>query len=150
MDIKKNINKKQYDKYIKEKMPKSNMLKECISAFIVGGLICMIGQAVSDLGGYFFDLGEDELSAFTAIVMIFIGAILTGFGVYDIIGKYAGAGSIVPITGFANSIVSPAMDFKREGLIMGIGAKMFSIAGAVLVYGVTSAVIASVIYFFVK
>ena len=108
----------------------------------------MVGQFVSDMGALFFDLNADELSAFTVIIMILIGGILTGFGVYDVIGKHAGAGSIVPITGFANSIVSPAMEFKREGYIMGIGAKLFSIAGAVLVYGITTAVIASIIYYF--
>lgn len=150
MDIKKNINKKQYQKYVKDKMPKSKLLKECVLAYIFGGIICMIGQLVSDLGNYFFDFTKDEASSFTVIVMIFLGAFLTGIGVYDIIGKYAGAGSIVPITGFANSIVSPAMDFKREGLIMGTGSKLFSIAGPVLVYGITSATIVGIIYFFVK
>jgi stage V sporulation protein AC len=150
MDIKKSINKEQYKKYVKEKAPKSKTVKECILAFIVGGFICIIGQAVSDFGETVFKLGPDDLASFTATVMIFLGAILTGFGVYDVIGKVAGAGSIVPITGFANSIVSPAMDFKSEGLVMGIGAKLFSIAGAVLVYGISSAVIASIIYFFVR
>ncbi len=149
MDIKKTINKKQYNDYVKEKMPKSKLLRECIFAFITGGLICMVGQLVSDLAKKFFDFSKDELSSFTVIIMILIGGLLTGFGIYDVIGKYAGAGSIVPITGFANSIVSPAMEFKREGYIMGIGAKLFSIAGAVLVYGITSAVIASIIYYFI-
>ena len=150
MDIKKSINKKQYQKYVKEKMPKSKLFKECVMAYLFGGVICMIGQAVSDLGSSFFDFTKDETASFTAIVMIFLGAFLTGIGVYDIIGKHAGAGSIVPIMGFANSIVSPAMEFKREGIVMGTGAKLFSVAGPVLVYGITSAVIAGVIYFFVK
>jgi stage V sporulation protein AC len=150
MDIKKSINKKQYQKYVKEKMPKSKLLKECALAYFFGGIICMIGQGVYDLGNYFFNFSKDEASSFTAIVMIFLGSFLTGLGVYDIIGKHAGAGSIVPITGFANSIVSSAMDFKREGLVMGIGAKLFSVAGPVLVYGITSAVIVGVIYFFAK
>jgi len=150
MDIKKTINKEQYKKYVKDKMPKSKLFRECVLAFFFGGLICMIGQAVSDIGDLIFEFSEDELSSFTAIVMIFFGAFLTGLGVYDIIGKIAGAGSIVPITGFANSIVSPAMEFKREGYVMGIGAKLFSVAGPVLVYGISSAVIAGVIYFFVK
>ena len=91
-------------------------------------------------------LDEDALSAFTAIVMVFLGATLTGIGLYDKIGKFAGAGSIVPITGFANSIVSPAMEYKREGYIMGVGAKMFTIAGPVLVYGIGSSVIYGILY----
>ena len=91
-------------------------------------------------------LDEDALSAFTAIVMVFLGATLTGLGLYDKIGKFAGAGSIVPITGFANSIVSPAMEYKREGYIMGVGAKMFTIAGPVLVYGIGSSIIYGILY----
>ena len=121
-------------------------MKEKIKAFIVGGLICCIGQAVHDSGEKFLHLNEEEVSAFTAIIMVFLGATLTGIGIYDKIGKFAGAGSIVPITGFANSIVSPAMEFKREGFIMGVGVKLFSLAGPVLVYGIGSSVIYGIIY----
>ena len=130
-----------YQQMVSEAMPKKPMLPQLLKAFAVGGLICCIGQAVSDLGRTMLHLDEDALSAFTAIVMVFFGATLTGIGLYDKIGKFAGAGSIVPITGFANSIVSPAMEYKREGYIMGVGAKMFTIAGPVLVYGIGSSVI---------
>lgn len=135
-----------YQKMVSEAMPKKPMLPQLLKAFVVGGLICCIGQAVSDLGRTMLHLDEDALSAFTAIVMVFLGATLTGIGLYDKIGKFAGAGSIVPITGFANSIVSPAMEYKREGYIMGVGAKMFTIAGPVLVYGIGSSVIYGILY----
>ena len=135
-----------YRQMVSEAMPKKPMLPQLLKAFVVGGLICCIGQAVSDLGRTMLHLDEDALSAFTAIVMVFLGATLTGIGLYDKIGKFAGAGSIVPITGFANSIVSPAMEYKREGYIMGVGAKMFTIAGPVLVYGIGSSVIYGILY----
>lgn len=135
-----------YQQMVSEAMPKKPMLPQLLKAFVVGGLICCIGQAVSDLGRTMLHLDEDALSAFTAIVMVFFGATLTGIGLYDKIGKFAGAGSIVPITGFANSIVSPAMEYKREGYIMGVGAKMFTIAGPVLVYGIGSSVIYGILY----
>ena len=135
-----------YQQMVSEAMPKKPMLPQLLKAFVVGGLICCIGQAVSDLGRAMLHLDEDALSAFTAIVMVFFGATLTGIGLYDKIGKFAGAGSIVPITGFANSIVSPAMEYKREGYIMGVGAKMFTIAGPVLVYGIGSSVIYGILY----
>ena len=135
-----------YQQMVSEAMPKKPMLPQLLKAFVVGGLICCIGQAVSDLGRTMLHLDEDALSAFTAIVMVFLGATLTGIGLYDKIGKFAGAGSIVPITGFANSLVSPAMEYKREGYIMGVGAKMFTIAGPVLVYGIGSSVIYGILY----
>ncbi len=135
-----------YQQMVSDAMPKKPMLPQLLKAFVVGGLICCIGQAVSDLGRTMLHLDEDALSAFTAIVMVFLGATLTGLGLYDKIGKFAGAGSIVPITGFANSIVSPAMEYKREGYIMGVGAKMFTIAGPVLVYGIGSSVIYGILY----
>ena len=135
-----------YRQMVSEAMPKTPMLPQLLKAFVVGGLICCIGQAVSDLGRTMLHLDEDALSAFTAIVMVFLGATLTGLGLYDKIGKFAGAGSIVPITGFANSIVSPAMEYKREGYIMGVGAKMFTIAGPVLVYGIGSSIIYGILY----
>ncbi len=146
MDVKKAIDKKQYTEEVKQSMPKSRLLRECVFAFVIGGLICVIGQLVLNFGKEILRLDKEGASAFVAIVMIFFGAFFTGLGVYDVLGRFAGAGSIVPITGFANSIVSPAMDYKREGFIMGVGAKLFSIAGPVLVYGISSAVIVGVIY----
>ncbi|MBE5785183.1 MAG: stage V sporulation protein AC [Clostridiales bacterium] len=134
-----------YQQRVKEKMPRSKTLSQCVRAFVSGGAICSIGQAVRCFGEKTLQLGTEGTAAFTAIVMVFLGATLTGFGVYDKIGTWAGAGSIVPITGFANSIVSPAMEFKREGLILGTAAKMFTIAGPVLVYGVGSSVVVGIL-----
>ena len=135
-----------YQQRVNEKMPRSKTLSQCIRAFISGGIICSIGQLVHDIGEDWLMLDEKGVAAFTAIVMVFIGASLTGLGIYDKIGAWSGAGSIVPITGFANSVVSPAMEFKREGFVTGTAAKMFVIAGPVLVYGIGSSVIVGLIY----
>ncbi len=137
---------KQYEQKVREKMPKSRVLLQCAKAFLVGGIICCIGQVIGDIGSLLFTFTEDMRASFTAVIMVFLGAFLTGIGVYDKIGRFAGAGSIVPITGFANSIVSPAMEYKREGYVMGVGANMFSLAGPVLVFGITSSVIIGLIY----
>ena len=136
----------QYEQKVGEKMPKSRVLLQCAKAFLVGGIICCIGQAIGDMGSLLFTFTEDMRASFTAVIMVFLGAFLTGIGVYDKIGRFAGAGSIVPITGFANSIVAPAMEYKREGYVMGVGANMFSLAGPVLVFGITSSVIIGLIY----
>lgn len=146
MDIKQKINKEQFKEEIKKSMPKSKLFRECVFAFVIGGLICVIGQFVSNFAKYVLQMDKEGISGFTATVMIFLGAFFTGIGIYDVLGRFAGAGSIVPITGFANSIVSPALDYKREGFIMGVGAKLFSIAGPVLVYGISSAVLVGIIY----
>lgn len=144
----KNEEIKKYQKLVRKYEPKSNLLLNCTKAFIVGGIICCIGQGFFNLYLIFFS--EPEASVLTSITMIFWGAFLTGIGVYDKIGKFAGAGSIVPITGFANSIVSPAVEYKKEGYIFGVGAKMFLIAGPVLVYGITSSIIIGFVYFLIK
>ena len=141
----KTVEERRYQQRVNEKMPRSKTLSQCVRAFVAGGLICCIGQAVRAFGETTLQLDQDGVAALTAIVMVFLGATLTGLGVYDKIGSRAGAGSIVPITGFANSIVSPAMEFKREGLILGTAAKMFTIAGPVLVYGVGASVIVGLI-----
>lgn len=129
--------------------PKPPLLKNMVWAFVVGGLICTLGQVVQN---YFMDLGfaKKEAAAPTAAVMIFLGAFFTGLGVYDELGRKAGAGSIVPITGFANSIVAPAMEFKREGYVFGLGAKMFLIAGPVIVYGLVTSVVVGFIYWLLR
>lgn len=145
MDISQKINKEQYKEEVKKTMPKSKLFRECVLSFFVGGMICAIGQCVSNFGKYVLQMDKEGASGFTAVVMIFLGAFFTGVGIYDVLGRFAGAGSIVPITGFANSIVSPALDYKREGFIMGVGAKLFSIAGPVLVYGISSAVLAGIL-----
>lgn len=144
-----NMSKKQYEEYVKSKSPNSNTLKDCIFAFLIGGFICLIGQIIVN---FLTSKGiEQELtSTLTSVILIFTGALLTGLNLYDDIAKYAGAGSIVPITGFANSIVSSAMEFKSEGYIMGLGAKMFTIAGPVIVFGTISSVVCGLIYYFIR
>jgi len=140
------MTKKEYEKYAEKIAPKSNVVRNTARAFVVGGLICVVGQVITNLlksKGY----DMDDTSNLTALIMILIGIIFTGLNVYDELGKFAGAGSIVPITGFANSIVSPAMEFKSEGYIMGVGAKMFVIAGPVLVYGISASVVIGIIYY---
>lgn len=139
------LNKEEYKKYAEEKIPKPTYFRNIIWAFIVGGLICTFGQLVRN---WLFSRGLNDktVAAGTSIILVFLGAFLTGIGIYDRLGKFAGAGSAVPITGFANSIVSPAMEYKKEGFIFGVAAKMFSIAGPVLVYGVGSSVLIGIIY----
>lgn len=136
----------EYQKYVDKKTPNSTLAKDLILAFCVGGLICIIGQLISD-GYRMLGLSDEVVSMGTSSTLILIGGLLTGIGVYDQIAKFAGAGTIVPITGFSNSIVSPAMEFKSEGFVLGLAAKMFVIAGPVLVYGIASSVFAGLIYF---
>ena len=144
--MKTKMTSKQYEKYIKDKMPKPKYLKNCIAAFIVGGLICDVAQFITNMSkSYGYD--QQAVASITATTMVFLGAFLTGLGIYDRIGRFAGAGSIVPITGFANSIVSPAMEFKREGFVFGVGAKMFVLAGPVLVYGISTSIVIGFIYY---
>lgn len=137
-----------YLEYVKRHEPKSKHFKNCLSAFGVGGLICCIGQFIRFMLEY-LGLSGDELAGCTSIVLIFIGCLLTGLGVYDRIGRHAGAGSIVPITGFANSVASPAIEFKTEGWIYGMAAKMFTVAGAIIVFGVFSGVLVGLVYLFI-
>lgn len=137
-----------YLEYVKAVSPKTNEKKSLLRAFWVGGTICCIGQGFRFLFEYAVGLKGDELAAYVSMVMIFLGAFLTGLGVYDRIGKYAGGGSIVPITGFANSVVSPAMEFKTEGFIYGTAAKMFVIAGPIIVFGVAGSVLVGLLYYF--
>ncbi len=144
-----NMTNEQYKEYVKGKSPNSSTTKDCVLAFLIGGLICLIGQFINI---FFTSKGfsKETASTLTSITLIFVGAFLTGINVYDDIAKYAGGGTIVPITGFANSIVSSAMEFKTEGYIMGLGAKIFTIAGPVIVFGVISSVICGVIYFIIQ
>lgn len=139
------FNAERYQSEVNARMPRSKTFRACLRAFWTGGLICVIGQLVSDTLQYRCRLPEEPRAAGTAIVMVFLGAFLTGIGVYDRIGEYAGAGSVVPITGFANSVVSPAIEFKPEGYIMGVAAKMFNIAGPVLAYGVSASILAGLL-----
>lgn len=138
--------KKEYQNYIDKKSPNSPIIKNCFNAFWVGGLICSIGQLIN---GYCKYKGFDTQISGTIVSIILIGlsAFLTGLNIFNKIGKFAGAGSLIPITGFANSIVSPAMEYKSEGYVMGVGAKMFTVAGPVLVYGISSSILIGIIYF---
>ena len=135
---------KEYSEYVNKKSPNSPILKDCFNAFWVGGLICSIGQIIMDFCMY---KGMDNTSASTvvSISLIAISAILTSLNLFNRIGKFAGAGSLVPITGFANSIVSPAIEYKSEGYVMGVGGKMFTVAGPVLVFGISASVIIGII-----
>ena len=135
---------KEYDEYVKQKSPNSPILKNCFNAFWVGGLICSIGQIIMDFCMY---KGMDNTlsSTVVSISLIAISAILTALNVFNRIGKFAGDGSLVPITGFANSIVSPAIEYKSEGYVMGVGGKMFTVAGPVLVFGISTSVIIGII-----
>ena len=134
------VTKREYEKMTKQKSPNSPLIKNLIWAFLIGGAICTIGQVILNIYEY-YGLNQLDASASTSITLIFLGAILTGLKVYDNIAKKAGAGSLVPITGFANAIVSPALEFKSEGYVLGMSAKMFTIAGPVLVFGIVSSII---------
>ncbi|MBR2614119.1 MAG: stage V sporulation protein AC [Clostridia bacterium] len=138
-----------YINYVKSISVKTNEKRTLFRAFWVGGLICVIGQSLRLLLEKVFFITGDELAGYVSMILIFIGSFLTGLGVYDRIGKYAGGGSIVPITGFANSVVSPAMEFKSEGFIYGLAAKMFTIAGPIIVFGVASSVVVGLVYYFI-
>lgn len=139
------MTEKEYGKMIKDMSPKSPLGKDCINAFWIGGLICTVGQLI--MNGY-AALGLDKQAAGTAtsMTLVALSALLTGLSLYDNIAKHAGAGTLVPITGFANSVVAPAVEFKTEGFVLGMAAKMFSIAGPVIVYGVSASVVYGLIY----
>lgn len=139
--------KQEYDQMVKKASPNSPIFTNCIKAFFSGGLICGFGQLLLD---YFSKTNsEDDAALMLSVTLIAISAVLTGFGLYEKMGKQCGAGTIVPITGFANSVVSPAIEFKKEGLIFGTGAKMFILAGPVIVYGTLTSMIVGIIYYFI-
>lgn len=142
--------KTDYQKYVDKKTPNSPIWMNLLKAFIVGGIICLIGQLINDYLSSNIGLDKEAASSVTSISLIFIGIFLTAINVYNKIGKFAGAGSIVPITGFANSIASPAIEFKSEGLVLGVGAKLFQIAGPVLVYGISTSIAVGLIYYLLK
>jgi stage V sporulation protein AC len=143
------MTKDDYRKYVDKVSPDSKTLRNTLRAFFVGGLICVIGQffmnSFRQMG-----LDQDVSSSLTSIVMIFLGVSLTAMNIYDDIGRFAGAGSIVPITGFANSVASPAIEYKSEGYVLGIGARMFLVAGPVLVYGISASIIVGIIHYLIK
>ncbi len=136
---------KTYKEYVDKKSPNSPILKNCFNAFWVGGLICTIGQIIFNIcKERQFDVTTSN--TIVSIILIGISAFLTGLNIFNKIGKFAGAGSLIPITGFANSIVSPAMEYKSEGYVMGVGSKMFTVAGPVLVFGISASIIVGIVY----
>lgn len=137
--------KKDYQNYVDKKSPNSPILKNCFNAFWVGGLICTLGQIIMNICKT-RGLSEEMSGTVVSIILIALSAFLTGLNIFNKIGKFAGAGSLIPITGFANSIVSPAMEYKSEGYVMGVGGKMFTVAGPVLVFGISASIIVGIIF----
>ena len=135
---------KEYQAYVKEKAPSSPIVRDCLRAFLVGGLICALGQAIQN-GWLAASLSRDDAGAATACTLVLLSAVLTGLNVYNNIGRFGGAGSLIPITGFANAVVSPAIDFKAEGIVTGMAAKMFTVAGPVIVFGSLASVVYGVV-----
>lgn len=142
------MQKQEYKAYAEKKSPNSPLWLNMLKAFLIGGLICVLGEGVRSFYTN-WGLSLEEVAAATSITMVFLGVLLTGIGIYDNIAKHAGAGTLVPITGFANSVASPAIEYKSEGYVLGVGAKMFIIAGPVIVYGTVASVIAGLIYYFI-
>jgi len=139
------MTEKQYARLVEELSPKSPIGKDCFRAFWVGGLICLLGQLIQS--GYMaWGLEKEEAGTATSMTLVALSAVLTGLSLYDDIARYAGAGTLVPITGFSNAIASPAIEYRTEGMILGLGAKMFTIAGPVIVYGVSASVVYGIIY----
>ena len=134
----------EYGAYVKQKAPKSPIVKDTVMAFVIGGAICVVGQAIMD-GWAAAGLGKEDAGTATSITLVLLSALLTGFNLYNKLGRFGGAGTLVPITGFANAVVSPAIDFKSEGFVTGMAAKMFTVAGPVIVYGVTASVIYGIV-----
>lgn len=139
---------KEYQAYVKQKAKKSPIVKDVALAFVIGGAICVLGQAITN-GWTAAGLNKEEAGTAASCTLVFLSALLTGMNLYSKIARFGGAGTLVPITGFANAVVSPAMEFKSEGLVLGLGAKMFIIAGPVIVYGVTAAAVYGLILFFI-
>ena len=139
------MTEREYKRIVQELSPNSPMGKDCLWAFVIGGAICTLGQALGNLYGY-FGLEKQDACTLASMTLVAFSALLTGLSVYDDIAKVAGAGTLVPITGFANSIAASAVEFKTEGFILGVGAKMFTIAGPVIVYGVSASVVYGLIY----
>lgn len=142
-----NVKKDSYKKYAEAMSPRSPLLKNSVRAFFVGGLICGLGQVLLMVYGDLFNMAEKESGTLCAVTLVFIAALLTGIGIFDNIARWAGAGTLVPITGFANSVASSAIDSRSEGLVLGVGSKIFTVAGPVLLYGTLAGVIYGVIYY---
>ena len=144
-----NMDDKTYKKYVDKRAKKSNLPADCARAFLIGGIICTIGQGLFDLYTY-FGMTEDNVKTLVPVSLVFMAALLTALNVFDNIAKFAGAGTLVPITGFSNAVVSPALDTKAEGFILGVGAKIFTVAGPVILYGTLASAIYGVILYIVR
>lgn len=143
------MSNKDYDKFVQKRAQKSNLAKDCLFAFVIGGAICVLGQAIMD-GFTALGLEKTDAGTATSVCLVALSALLTGLNLYNKLGRFGGAGTLVPITGFANAVVSPAMDFKTEGFVTGMAAKMFTVAGPVIVFGVSASVVYGVIYWLMK
>ena len=142
--------KQKYADYVKEITPKSNLGMRMIKAFLVGGVICLLGQAIINTAVNIYGLDKEQAGSWCALILVFLSVLLTGFNIYPQIVKFGGAGALVPITGFANSVASAAIEYKKEGQVYGIGCKIFTIAGPVILYGIFSSWVVGVIYWIMK
>ena len=138
------MSNKDYDKFVQKRAQKSNLAKDCLFAFVIGGAICVLGQAIMD-GFTALGLEKTDAGTATSVCLVALSALLTGLNLYNKLGRFGGAGTLVPITGFANAVVSPAMDFKTEGFVTGMAAKMFTVAGPVIVFGVSASVVYGIV-----
>ena len=145
-----NMDKKTYVRYAKARAPRSPLGKDCVRAFLVGGGICALGEGIGELWGLIPTLTEKDVGTLTAVTLVFLAALLTGLGVFDKIAKFAGAGTLVPITGFSNAVASPAIDSRAEGLVLGVGAKIFTVAGPVLLYGTLAGATFGLFFYFLE
>lgn len=150
MKVKKEPSKEEYQKIVKNMTPKHNSLLNCVKAFVVGGAFCVLGEWMKQMMMKYFDISKKDSLLYVTIELVLLSVILTGFNLYGKITKFAGAGSLVPITGFANSVASAAIEYQKEGQVFGIGVKIFTIAGPVILYGIFSSFLAGLIYLFTK
>lgn len=142
------MTKSEYNEFVKQETPNSSLGIDCLKAFLIGGFICAVGQVIMN---FFKKIGlsDEDSSTMTSVTLIFLGSLFTGLNIYPKIAKHAGAGTVVPITGFANSVAAPALEARTEGFVLGVGAKIFTIAGPVILYGTLSSVIAGIVYFII-
>ena len=141
-----NMDKKTYARYVQARAPRSPLAKNCLHAFLVGGGICLFAEGIIQLFTRFLNMPRDTAGTWSAIILVFLAVTLTAIGIFDKIAKFAGGGTLVPITGFANAVASPAIDSRAEGFVLGVGAKIFTVAGPVLLYGTAAGVIYGIIY----
>ena len=141
-----NMDKKTYARYVQARAPRSPLAKDCLHAFLVGGGICLFAEGIIQLFTRFLDMSRDTAGTWSAIILVFLAVALTAIGIFDKIAKFAGGGTLVPITGFANAVASPAIDSRAEGFVLGVGAKIFTVAGPVLLYGTAAGTLYGVIY----